>query len=101
MEFHPFMLGLLLNLRRKKDFMENFYDILLYQDGVDGDRGPLTSFSHFTNYLKYIFYLRAVCTLYYISTHWDSSCYFSAYLDDQYFVLHFSLLGQSEPFLAM
>ena len=46
--------------------------------------------SHFTNYLKYIFYFGAVCTLYYISTHWDSSCYFSAYL-------HFSLLGQSEP----
>ena len=83
------MLGLLFNMRRKKDFMENFYDILLYQEGVDGARGPLTSFSHFTNYLKYIFYfilgqsvlcttfqltgtVRATFQLTYISAYWDS-----------------------------
>ena len=57
MEFHPFMLGLLLNLRRKKDFMVNFYDPLLYQDGVDGARGPLASVASFIIYLNYICYL--------------------------------------------
>ena len=90
------MLGLLVDLRRKKGFYGDFYDFLLYQDGVDGAPGPLSSFSHFTNYLKYIFYflgqsvlcttfqltgtVRAtfqltgtVSTLYYISPYWDSS----------------------------
>ena len=40
MEFHLFMLGLLVDLRREKDFYGDFYDFLLYQDGVDGASGP-------------------------------------------------------------
>ena len=38
------------------------------------------------------FILGAVCIFYKITTHWDSSCYFSA-------CLYFSLLGQSETLL--
>ena len=32
-----------------------------------------------------------------VCANWDNSCYFSAFWDSQYFVLYFSLLGQSEP----
>ena len=32
----------------------DYYDILCYQDGVDGARGPLASLSLVINYLKYI-----------------------------------------------